>query len=235
MCAGGAGCAFHSILNDTSRVYVKIDDDIVFIKDGSIEHLALQQMANSDFAFYSANIVNNPHGYGVQMFSGAFPPSTYHWALKQTPWTTEPPFVRGTAYKAYYGKNVYNSVGSRSHEAFIWNVAAGRLDVYTFDLWDMHHCKCGLPQEGLGMCNTDNGFYRWSINGFVYEYRNVLDYLPKKTEAFDEPSVGMGWVDSSPQRRVGMVGESLLVHMCYTRQRSAQPRFGLEESYMLPW
>ncbi len=29
----------------------------------------------------------------------------------------------------------YDRTGSKAHEAFIHNVAMGRLDVYTFDLW----------------------------------------------------------------------------------------------------
>ncbi len=39
-----------------------------------------------------------------------------------------------------------------SHEAFIYNVAMGRLDMYTFDLWNMNQCQCAYPQKGLDMC-----------------------------------------------------------------------------------
>ncbi len=36
------GCAFDEILTDPHTVYIKVDDDIVFIKDGSFEHLVYQ-------------------------------------------------------------------------------------------------------------------------------------------------------------------------------------------------
>jgi hypothetical protein len=52
----------------------------------------------------------------------------------------------------YYGANVYDITGSSSHEAFIYNAARGRLDMYTFDLWNMNQCQCAYPQKGLDMC-----------------------------------------------------------------------------------
>ena len=36
------GCAFDEIMIDPNAVYTKIDDDIIFIKDGSFEHLVYQ-------------------------------------------------------------------------------------------------------------------------------------------------------------------------------------------------
>ena len=41
-CAKPYGCAFDEILTNPHAVYVKIDDDIIFIKDGSFEHLVYQ-------------------------------------------------------------------------------------------------------------------------------------------------------------------------------------------------
>ncbi len=40
------------------------------------------------------------------------------------------------------GSNVYDFTGSQAHEAFIYNVAHGRLDAYGFDLWNMNECRC---------------------------------------------------------------------------------------------
>ena len=36
------GCAFDEIMTDPAAIYIKLDDDIVFIKDGSFEHLVWQ-------------------------------------------------------------------------------------------------------------------------------------------------------------------------------------------------
>ncbi len=59
----------------------------------------------------------------------------------------------------YYGKNVYDDVGSRTHEAFIYNAAMGRLDVYGFDLWNLNQCPCAYNQPGLDICV--DGYYRY--------------------------------------------------------------------------
>ncbi len=42
--------------------------------------------------------------------------------------------------------------GSRMHEAFIYNAAQGRLDVYAFDVWNMHQCQCGRVQTNMRYC-----------------------------------------------------------------------------------
>ncbi len=53
-------------------------------------------------------MVNNPHGYAVHGFNGAYPPATYHWATLGRP---HPPFVNeSTVVEQYYGKNIYDQV-----------------------------------------------------------------------------------------------------------------------------
>ena len=70
-CSHPFGCAYDDILTDPNVVYVKLDDDIIFIKDGSFEHLVYQTLFNKDYTFYSGSVVNNPHSYGVHKFAGA--------------------------------------------------------------------------------------------------------------------------------------------------------------------
>jgi hypothetical protein len=58
--------------------------------------------------FFSGSVVNNPHGYAVHGFNGAYPPATYHWATLGRP---HPPFVNeSTVVEQYYGKNIYDQV-----------------------------------------------------------------------------------------------------------------------------
>jgi hypothetical protein len=91
------------------------------------------------------------------MTPGAQPPATYHW--REQPVHRHPPFISpGSAPHLYYGKNVFDDVGSIAHEAFIYNVAMGRLDVYTYDIWNLNQCQCAYPQPGLDVCV--DGFYR---------------------------------------------------------------------------
>jgi hypothetical protein len=53
----------------------------------------------------SGSVINNPHGYGVHGFAGAYPPTTYHWRRLGP---ANPPLVNASAaVKQYYGSNVY--------------------------------------------------------------------------------------------------------------------------------
>ncbi|MDR3414460.1 MAG: hypothetical protein P4L87_26440, partial [Formivibrio sp.] len=201
------GCAFDQFMTDNNTVYVKLDDDIIFIKDGSIEHLVLAVLTNKDYSFYSGSVVNNPHSYAVHQFIGAHPPVTYHWQH----WSPRsPPYVPYNVSGAfYYGKNMYDSAGSSAHEAFIYNVASNRLDVYGYGIWNQNECLCGKGQIGLYLCK--DGFYRWNINVFAYLREGTLAYK-NKIPGFDEPAIGMGWPKVMPPNRVGMLGEALFVH-----------------------
>ena len=121
---------------------LQIDDDIVFIKDGSFEHLVYQTLFNKDYTFFSGSVVNNPHGFGIHQFAGAVPQTMFHW--RDQPVHAHPPFVNASHIpRLYYGKTIYDDAGSVAHEAFVYNVAMGRLDTYTFDLWNLNQCQCG--------------------------------------------------------------------------------------------
>jgi hypothetical protein len=206
-CRNAYGCAFDEIMVDPQVVYVKLDDDVIFILDGSFEHLVYQTLFNSNYTFFSGSVVNNPHSVAVHQFAGAYPLQSYHWkSLGSTAFPLASP--RG-ASRIYYGKNLNDRAGSQAHEAFIVNAAAGRLHVYQFDVWDMHQCRCGLPQEGLNMCLS--GFYRWSINAIAFA-RNVSAKFTRRIPRFDEPAISIGWPSRLQPHRAGIVGDSLFVH-----------------------
>lgn len=229
-CAKPFGCAFDEMLTDPRTVYVKIDDDTTFIKDGSIEHLALECLINHDYSFFTASVVNHPHSAAVHRYVGALPPSSYHW----TPLAkAQPPFYEPARVPVlYFGNNIYEHMGSPAHEAFVYNIAHNRLDVYTFDVWNMNACRCAEPQENLLFC--EEGYYRWNINAFAWTRNRTSEY--KGTiPAFDEPVISMWWSGRITPGRAGMVGEALFVHAQYTKQRHSPADWGLREDVLLPW
>jgi hypothetical protein len=130
------------------------------------------------------------------------------------------------------GKNVYERPGSIAHESFIYNVAHGRLDAYTFDLWNMNQCLCADPQPSMDFCR--DGFYRWSINAIAWTH-NVSSQFGRSVPKFDEPAVSLGWTKTIGPHRSAMVGESLFVHCQFTKQRMGNVDYGLKEPILLPW
>ena len=137
----------------------QLDDDIVFVRDGSLEHLVYQTLTNDDYTLYSGAVVNNPHGFALHAFVGAYPQTTYHWRdVLGGDYRSLPP---QRVVSLYYGNNLYDDVGSYSHEAFIHNAALGQLHVYSFDVWNMNQCQCVVPQPGLDKCTA--GYYRYAV------------------------------------------------------------------------
>lgn len=70
MCKLKWTCAYNAYMTDKRTVYIKLDDDTVFIKDGTFEHLAYENLMSEDYLLYSANVVNHVWGNGVNHFAG---------------------------------------------------------------------------------------------------------------------------------------------------------------------
>ena len=99
-CAKPYGCAFDDIMVDPRAVYVKLDDDLVFIKDGSFEHLVYQMLFHGDaYTFFSGSVVNHPLSYGVHLFAGAYPLRTFHF---DDVVSAVPPFYNNSHAAGYY-------------------------------------------------------------------------------------------------------------------------------------
>ena len=212
-CSASFGCAFNQFSVDAATVYVKVDDDVIFIKDGSIEHMVYQMLENDDYVVYSGAVVNNPHSWAVHQLLGAHPKTTYHWQDTLSVPPDQPLRVR--AAKVYYGANLGDYMGSKAHEAFVINAAIGRLDVYAFGLWNLNQCRCGLPQPQVGMCNA-HGYYRWNINAIAWTFNKST---PIAT-SFNEPFISMEWPNAVAPHRSAIVGESLFVH-CQVAEHSS--------------
>jgi len=227
---GGFGCVFQSVITAGGTVYIKLDDDVIFIKDGSLEHMVLEMMDNEDYVFYSGSIVNNPTTIGLHKFVGAYPPLSYHWPTLGR--TTYPFVEKKDTFETYFGKNLADQHGNQAHEAFIINAAAGRLDVYTFDAWNINECRAGWGQPDMGP--VFRGFVRWSINAYVYTRERLeLDKYPVSGE--DEPTISANWVMRHAPHRAAALGETLFVHAQFYGQRLLGPDFGLRDEILLPW
>jgi hypothetical protein len=230
-CEGRFGCAYDEVLTNKSQVYVKLDDDIVFVKDGSFEHLVLETVANDEYTFYLGNVVNNPHSAAVHRFTGSYPGSSYHWSKLGR---TSPPFYEsGRAPVWYYGLTIYEDMGAPEHEAFVYNVAMNKLQVYAFDIWNMNGCRCAEKQDGFDLCD-ERGYYRWDPNAISWLYAKSSKF-PHRLPNYEIPFVTAGWASSIAPNRAGMVGESLFVHAASPGQRQSSYGWGGSEKVLLPF
>ena len=142
--------AWERIVQDhPDHVFIRIDDDVLFVKDGTFERLVHHVLSRGSESIAVANTVNHCQ----------FP------ALHQALGAWEPP---GNQQAHYYGASWAN--GEMAHSqlvTFIERYWKDRLAAYVFQEWDMNVCRCQHPQPLLGVCHQ--GYYRWCINCFAID------------------------------------------------------------------
>lgn len=169
-------------------------------------------------------------------YTGAYPPSSFHWPTLGLNNNSLPLLSPEDALGLYWGFQLSTFRGSQAHDAFLTNVALGRLDVYTYDLWNMHECGGGLPQFGMPDYNTS--FRRWSINAIAFTRTRCKSKILTRRD--DEAFVSVNWPIDLEPHRVAFVGESLVVHAALLTQRNASHpfnfmgRFGMVEEWIIP-
>jgi hypothetical protein len=88
-------------VNERDTIYVKIDDDVVFIEDDTIGDVVRPLIENPSYFAVSANVVNNPALSWVHYHLGAFEP---YWPEMKKPWTSSPKSSwRASELPAYKG------------------------------------------------------------------------------------------------------------------------------------
>eukprot|EP00667_Euglena_gracilis_P009680 EG_transcript_9840 len=203
---------WNTLRTDRSAIYVKFDDDLVFVEDGAVEWLVYEKLRRPEFIVLSANVIN--HSQLPYL----------HWRMG---------LLLGQFQ--YYG-HVTPRMAAVQHAAFLaameaadnGNVSyAAALRRYHFGLWDQSVCLCDAPQlgaarldHGLPFCNQ-RGHYRWSINMFIIEAADMVKPAQQQDELFFSnylPTI-------AGDRRTGVVGRAVAVHAMYHSQRA-----GISES-----
>ncbi|KAK3299530.1 uncharacterized protein B0H64DRAFT_388888 [Chaetomium fimeti] len=90
-----------SAVDERDTIYIKIDDDVVFIDDGTIASVVRPLIENPSYFAVSANVVNNPALSWVHYHMGVFEP---YWPEMMKPWKpSSPSSWRASELPAYKG------------------------------------------------------------------------------------------------------------------------------------
>ena len=186
-------------------LFVRVDDDIVFMEKGAVAHLVAHKLFHHNPAFQLhgialGNIVNHCQLPYLHETIGAFETNRRlgHFGYYDSSWTN-------------------SSLAYAQHISFLSNYDAGTLQKYHFPTWDMNRCACERGQHGLSICNA--GWYRWCMNFFVVGGLTLRDesvgVAPDKREE--------SWISAYLPRKYGVhteaVGRALVVHFSYGTQR----------------
>lgn len=117
-----------------NQIYVKIDDDVVFIRNGAIEAM-LQEFLKGRWFLVSANVINHPLLSFVHARLGALHNSDVPDRSRQL----EGSPLANLTYDSFGGCSWKGPMCAyNQHLSLIKNYHAQELDAYDFHLWDFH-------------------------------------------------------------------------------------------------
>ena len=188
-------------------LFVRVDDDIVYIERGAVAHLVAHKLFHKNQLFKLhgiaiGNIVNHCQLPFLHEAMGAFKPPTSHGF-------------------GYYDDSWTNSkLAYAQHLAFLDHQEAGTTYKYHYHTWDMNTCPCQKGQPKLDICAS--GWYRWCMNSFVIGGQTLagasVGIAPDKRDE--------SWISAYLPQKYGVhsesVGKALAVHFTYGQQRKSK-------------
>ncbi|DBA90473.1 TPA: hypothetical protein ACH3X1_003737 [Trebouxia sp. C0004] len=207
MQSSGKGFANHYRQLASDTYYIKLDDDIVYIKEGAIEALLHEKLRNR-FWIISANVINHSVLTFVHAAMGAM--QTYHQEgedfvankMKPQGFLDGSPFGNMT-YKPYDMCALRNfACVATCHYNFLDNLARDELYKYNFGTWDLNAFK----------------YERWSINTIMFKGSDLNREVISED---DEQSISET-LPKTKGKHCGAVGSAVVAHLAYVTQRGAR-------------
>lgn len=209
----------YSVCNDPDTVYVKIDDDIVYMSDEAIPEMVRERLRNR-CSIVSANVVNHAVLSAVHQDIGAvrsFFPVNIEGDQTLAPWVRDDDEVpMAPIEKKAQSECVWNrwECAAWMHESLLSRLDDGTSCAYDFGWHDFH-------AHGFGGTKGDKplplAYSRWSINMIAF---TAADVAPANwTDLAEDDEYELSFiVPRRLQKRSCAVGRALVAHFTYSRQ-----------------
>lgn len=208
----------YSVCTDPETIYLKLDDDLVYISDEAIPDMVRERLRGR-CSFVSANVVNHAILSAVHQDIGAirnfFPlddmGSPRQWAQADD---MEPPLAPIT--KRAQSDCVWRmwECAAWMHESLLSRLADGTQCAYDFGWHDFH-------AHGFGREKGDKfvplAYTRWSINMIAFKVADLGPASPLDLAEDDESELSYV-VPNRLGVRACAVGRALVAHYSYTLQ-----------------
>ena len=196
----------------------KIDDDIVFISNGTFERM-LEEYINNNLLFLSANVVNHPLLSHVHARMRAilpyfeFPVNSWSVADNTTNLdTSECSFGDYGPFSKWWSNGKCAAI---VHENFHEHARRNKFDSYDFKKWDFHQM----------------GYERWSIN-FVLMRGKYANKMKIMLPNFDDDEVAISLeIPKKYGKHCYALGSAIVVHFSYFTQASYLNKTDLLKRY----
>ncbi|KAB5526428.1 hypothetical protein GE09DRAFT_1178171 [Coniochaeta sp. 2T2.1] len=241
-------------VSERDAVYVKIDDDVVFVEDDTISTIVNRLVDNPQYFAVSANVVNNPALSWVHNRLGVYEP---YWPEMKKPVAQPPRSWRASELPAYDGPAAgpegFDPAGSTPapYQGHRWlpvrlwlgeayNITTNPASTLTYDPFgpSLHNWAAGaqthysflhhLEQRDTYKYKFDTWDYlyeRLSINFLALRGGDILDVFPFPQS--DDEDYLTRVRSKELGRRVIVDGTGLAVHFAFGPQRKAHDGHGL--------
>eukprot|EP00929_Paragymnodinium_shiwhaense_P080167 TRINITY_DN41795_c0_g1_i1.p1 TRINITY_DN41795_c0_g1~~TRINITY_DN41795_c0_g1_i1.p1 ORF type:complete len:643 (-),score=97.59 TRINITY_DN41795_c0_g1_i1:686-2614(-) len=224
---------FYSVCTEPETIYIKIDDDVVYISDSTIPEMVLERQRDR-CAFVSANVVNHAILSSLHQDIGAlrnfFPQEQAGGDelpdpnKKKLPWIRDdaaPPLSAVTRHAQSDCVWKLWECAAWMHESLLSRLEDGTECAYDFGWYDFH-------AHGHGSYRGDRfiplPYSRWSINMIAFRASDLTEADFDDLAEDDESELSY-MVPHRMNRRACAVGRALIAHFTYSRQ---EDRGGVE-------
>ena len=244
------GCAYATLGHvDPNALFVKLDDDLLFLSDGAIEALVLTRCGVDGPAFVHGNGVNHLHTPFFHALAAR--DATRQHCTADASGTNggggggsgacvADNTVRiGSGNWTFYGRDWQRPAKAQEqHSVFLARMTrhlpAAPRDAerpYLFGDVELSRCRCAAPQPGTGVCSA-KGHFRTSINLVCFAWSDVADHLDL-LQLNDEIAMTV-YIPERGGHRSFVSGRALYVHAAFTPQRESDQWIGqLDEPRVL--
>jgi len=223
---GGGWDVVLRVANEPGALYLKIDDDIVFISEGAIAELVREKLRKR-FLFVSANVVNHGILSSVHQELAQLrwlvpppppPPAQPHEAgASQGPWTYQGDVIVDPRFRiehTFYSDCIWRrwDCGALAHEVLLHRIKDGTLCAFDFGMYDFHAHGYATMSDGRGR-NID-----WSVNFFAFAHEDLSDIDWLGVSMDDEAEIST----KHPRRRnehAAALGRAIVAHFAFSVQQ----------------
>ena len=206
----------YSTLTNNDIVF-KIDDDIVFIANGTFELMLKEYLKRNDFIL-SANVINHSQLSYVHARQRAILPfyevKPYNWIKAENISEIDDTIVFNSTYGAYSSWWRNGKFAAVAHESFLYHAYNNSLDAYKFSIWDF---------------NSVGYHERVRINFIIFWGKNA-NKLAESKAFTDETYLSIDMPKKLKKHTISL-GSTLVTHFSYYVQIGYLSKTNILEKY----
>ncbi|KAL1616260.1 hypothetical protein SLS54_008553 [Diplodia seriata] len=132
---------------ENGTMYIKMDDDLVFIEDHAIATIAKKKLEHPEYFAVAANVVNQPSLSWIHYRLGVVKPY-FPELTRASPGQKETP-IATTSFDAFSQGLWHWQVAAQQHYSFLGHLEENDLWKYKFDTLDYHFMRMGIQMMAI--------------------------------------------------------------------------------------